>query len=606
MHESIMNAALNQQRWKQANLRLVTKILNEFLYEEMLTTEQTAADDGSIRHQLTISPELGYTFTARRRIFGNWNIDSSSIQRHAAGCASSNLSVHQLITDTYKIIGISGLTLGHLLRELNNTLVADCHIDMHNTCSEKIILLPNHELEGHMHGHPWFVINKGRMGFSYQDYLDYAPEMRQRQKLSWLAVNRQHAQFHAHAGFEYDALIANELSSTDIDRFNAMLAEQQLVPANFYFMPVHDWQWQHQIVTLFAEDIVNKDIVYLGSGSDEYLPTQSVRTFSNASMPDKLQVKLPISIFNTAVYRGLPSERTRLAPQLTTWLKQKYHADPFLQNQCRLVLLGEVATIDYAHRVYNPLPGIPYQYKELLGALWRENIYSCLKEGESALTMAAIIHVDAEEKPLVCALIEKSGLSISDWLAQFFAVTMPPLLHWLYQYGVVFSPHGENTLLILDEQFRPAGLAVKDFIDDVNITKNDFPELSDLPETLQQVLLKADDEYITQFIHTGLFVVLYRYLSDILATYAGYQESCFWRQVQSVIQDYQHTHPELAERFRKFDLLRASFKKLCLNRLRLLSVGYADYADRPKVDTLELMANPVNTEILDTWARQGG
>jgi siderophore synthetase component len=215
--------------------------------------------------------------------------------------------------------------------------------------------------------------------------------------------------------------------------------------------------------------------------------------------------------------------------------------------------------------------------------------------------MASLIHIDQQQLPFICELINKSNLSIQTWLTTFFNVTIPPLLHWLYQYGLVFSPHGENTMLILDSQYRPKGLVIKDFIDDVNLSDRDLPELNDLPLPLKEVLLKVSDQKITQFIHTGLFVVLYRYLSDILQTYADYDEADFWQQVHDVIKSYQESHPELQNRFNQFDLLRASFNKMCLNRIRLLSVGYADYDDRPKVDTIGLMNNPANAQNIAAW-----
>lgn len=597
-----LHQALNKTHWHYANRQLVSKMLCEFLYEEMLTTEISQQEDNQYVHTLVISPSLSYRFSASPRIFGNWRIHTDSVTRYENNEPSPILSVSQFIRDTYALIGIGGLTLGHLLRELNNTLVADCHALslQKNGSSEALLSLPNHELEGFMQGHPWFVINKGRLGFSYADYLRHAPEMQHASALTWIAVHKQQALFNTISHLDYETVINQELSLADRTRFTDKLRAEKLSPHDYYFMPIHDWQWQNQLVTLFSQDMAHQDIIYLGVSEDHYLPTQSVRTFTNQSQGHKYQVKLPLSIFNTAVYRGLPGERTTLAPLLSEWLRQKFSADAFFAEECRLILLGEIASIDYPHRDYRHLEKIPYQYKELLGVIWRENVRTYLKENETAITMASLIHVDAQQKPFVCALVEKSGLSLAEWLKTFFAVTIPPLLHWLYRYGLVFSPHGENTLLIMDN-YRPVGLVIKDFIDDVNLSDRDLPETADLPPPLRDVLLKVSDHQLTQFIHTGLFVVLYRYLSDILATHAHYAEADFWQQVHETILAYQKKYPDLQVRFEQFDLLRPSFNKMCLNRLRLLSVGYADYDDRPKVDTITPMNNPVNADYLHAW-----
>lgn len=600
-----LHQALSPAHWQYANRQLVSKMLCEFLYEEMITTDVSHKNGTIYEHRLIVSPSLSYRFLASPRIFGNWRIDPASVARYENDTLTSTLSVSQFVRDTYALIGIGGLTLGHLLRELNNTLVADCHAlsaQKHHS-SEALLSLANHELEGFMQGHPWFVVNKGRLGFSYIDYLQHAPEMQNAAPLIWIAVNKDRAIFNAISQLDYENLIQQELSDKDKQTFIKKLQTENVSPDHYYFMPVHEWQWKNQLVTLFSQDIVCQDLIYLGASEDAYLPTQSVRTFTNNSQQSKYQVKLPLSIFNTAVYRGLPGDRTQLAPLLSEWLRKKFSEDTFLQQDCRLVLLGEIASIDYPHRDYQHLEKIPYQYKELLGVIWRENVNTYLKENETAITMASLIHVDYQQKPFVNALIEKSGLSLQQWLKEFFTATIPPLLHWLYQYGLVFSPHGENTLLILDK-YRPVGLVIKDFIDDVNLSDRDIPEVADLPVPLRHTLLKVKDHQLTQFIHTGLFVVLYRYLSDILETHSHYPEADFWQQVHDTIRCYQDQHPELQSRFEQFDLLRKSFNKMCLNRLRLLSVGYADYDDRPKVDTITPMNNPVNADFINRWRMQ--
>ena len=80
-----------------------------------------------------------------------------------------------------------------------------------------------------------------------------------------------------------------------------------------------------------------------------------------------------MSILNTLVWRGLPTDRTLAAPRVTEFLTGIVAADPFLGADRRLVLLGEVASLAVPHPDYETLPGAPYQYRELLGCIWRES-----------------------------------------------------------------------------------------------------------------------------------------------------------------------------------------------------------------------------------------
>ena len=54
--------------------------------------------------------------------------------------------------------------------------------------------------------------------------------------------------------------------------------------------------------------------MFLGEGPDDYRPQQSIRTFTNVSRPGELDVKVSLSILNTMVYRGIPTELARVAP----------------------------------------------------------------------------------------------------------------------------------------------------------------------------------------------------------------------------------------------------------------------------------------------------
>ena len=287
-----------------------------------------------------------------------------------------------------------------------------------------------------------------------------------------------------------------------------------------------------------------------------------------------------MSILNTLVWRGLPGERTEAAPRVTEFVRGIRDSDPFLRDECRLILLGEVASLNYDHSLYANLEGVPYQYREMLGAIWRESIQTHTEPGEHPVTLAALLHVDGRGRPFVSAQMGRSGLTAHDWTASLFRAVLPPLLHYLYRYGTVFSPHGENAILMLRDG-APERLAMKDFVDDVNLSDQPLPELSGLPRELSSTLLREPPEMLCQFIVAGLFICHLRYLSDLLEEHHGLPEREFWSLARETILEYQRRFPELEDRYRTFDLLAPDFTRLCLNRNRLVDYGYADDDDRP-------------------------
>lgn len=586
-----METNVKKRHWEIANKRLLAKMIAEFLYEDMISAEKT---DGL--YHLSLDGGTLYRFQAEERIMDSYWIDPDSIQIKTGGEWANAKSAVAFLLELQKEIGIKPFTAAYLIEEYKRTLLADAHIlaSQENQRTESLLEIDYAELEGEMTGHPWITYNKGRIGFSYTDYLQYAPEQKKEVKLDWIAVSKEKGSFHSIEEVNYEDLLKSELGDSLWVTFQKVLHKEGIQPEDYFFMPVHEWQWNHVLVPLFSEELFEKRIVYLGKGEDEYLPQQSIRTFVNMKDKMKYHVKLPMSILNTLVYRGLPSERVVLAPEITQHIQGIRDRDSFLRDTCRVVLPGEIASMNYAHPDYTKLQGAPYQFLEMLGVIWRESIYSFLDEGEQAITLAALLYVGEDGESYALKLAKKAGLNAEEWTKQLFDVLLPPLLHYLYQYGTVFSPHGQNTVVILKDS-KPHRLAVKDFVDDVNISDQPLSELENISAELKNVLRSETPEGLCQFIFTGLFVCHFRYLADILHRSRELDEAVFWNMLRETILSYQAQFPELKERFELFDLLRPSFKKLCLNRNRMIEYGYGDGDDRPHASEFGRVKNPLAT-----------
>jgi siderophore synthetase component len=590
----ILERVLDENIWRTVNRQLLRKILTEFMYEELIDPEPGETVHGWTTYCLPLDQGIEYRFNAQERVFDSYRIDPQSIERRETdGEWTRPDDAVQFLVDAQNHIGIAERTLSHLVCEYNNTLLADAYIYRRGRqeadSPERVIDMDYAEIEGEMEGHPWFTYNKGRVGFSYEDYLQYAPEQKEPQRLSWIAARRDRATYSAIDGLGYDSLLRTELGE-QYDVFIDQLLVNGFDPENYYLFPVHDWQWDHSIVQFFAGDIAENAIVPLGDGPDEYLPQQSIRTLSNITSPEKYHVKLPLRILNTNVYRGLLGEQAETAPKVTEFVKNIRDQDRFLREECDLLLPGEVASMNYDHPTFSQLEDAPYQFHELLGAVWRESCVSLLDRNERPVTLALLMHEDRDGTPVISSFIERSGLSLASWLDELFEALLPPLLHYLYRYGTVFMPHGTNVVLVLEDAV-PKRIAVEDFVDEVAITDRDFPELDDvLSDELRNderfkhhILHQLPPEDLCQHIFGTLFICVLRYVSDLLETRHDFPEERFWKQVRTVVEDYQARFPQLETRFETFDLFKPCFTKLCLNRNRILDYGYDDYSTRPKV-----------------------
>ncbi|MFH8489791.1 IucA/IucC family protein [Streptomyces longisporoflavus] len=571
----------------------------EFAYEEIIAPTPDGPGKGdSESYSLGLDAEDGgcLLFRARRGSYGSWHVDPESLAlAEDDGPTLPFNDPLRFLTRARRTLGIDGATLGHLIRELTVTLSADARLDQTALTAAQLADLDYAELEGHQTGHPWLVLNKGRIGFSASDTARWAPEARRTTRLPWIAVHTDLAAYRGVAGVKTaEDLYVRELTPAIRESFADILRARGLDPQAYLYLPVHPWQWDDVVLPLFAPSVAAGTIVPLTADADLRLPQQSIRTFLNLSRPDRHTVKLPLSVLNTLVWRGLPTERTLAAPAVTAWMHALRDADPFLRDECRVILLGEVASVTVEHPLYEELPEVPYQYKELLGAIWREPITRYLAPDERARTLASLLQTDPQGRAFVAELVERSRLAPETWLRRLFAALLPPLLQFLYRYGTVFSPHGENAIVVFDDKDVPVRLAVKDFVDDVNVSADVLPEHASMPDDVRDVLLTERPDFLTQFIHSGLFVGVFRYLAPLCDEQLGIPESDFWALVRAEILRHQARAPQLRERYEMFDLLTPRIERLCLNRNRLHLDGYRDRPERPHAAVHGSVPNPLH------------
>ncbi|MFP5328132.1 MAG: IucA/IucC family protein, partial [Acidimicrobiia bacterium] len=556
--------------WASAGRALLAKMLAEWSYEDML---HPVSDSEADRWSLEL-PGVSYRFRSRRGAFGSWIIDRSSITRLEGDTATPADDPVRFVLDARSVLGFDGLTTCEVVRELTATQHADTVIAARALPAAATADLSYEELESHQTGHPCMVLNKGRLGFSAGDAARYAPEAAQPFHLLWIAVTPDMARTGGTAQ-AHDVVIDRELDASTRDRFADRLRRSKGAD-DYVWLPVHPFHWDEALATFLAADVATGRVVLLGQSEDRYLPLQSIRTVTNIDRPHRHDIKLPLLIRNTLVWRGLAPTPTEAAPAVSWWLQDRLAGDAFLRDECSMVILGEVASATVRQHVYEAIADAPYRYHELLGAVWRQPVRQFLAPGERARTMASLLHVGADGRALVAELVQRSGLDPSTWLRRFFQSLLPPLLHWLYRYGVAFCPHGENTVLIFDADDVPVRVAVKDLAEDVNLLPEALPEQGQLPPEADAVLLRWGPHDLRHSVVSAVFAGHFRFLAPLVESHLGVPEPQFWRLVRAVVEDHHHRFPELSERIERFGILDPVVERVCLNREQLTGGGFHD------------------------------
>ncbi|SEQ34718.1 Siderophore synthetase component [Streptomyces sp. yr375] len=553
-------AHLSPERWEKANRLLIRKALAEFAHERLLTP---AEEDG--RYVVRSDDGLtSYRFTAVRRALDHWQVAADSITR-TRDDAELPLAALDFFIELKQTLGLSDEILPVYLEEISSTLSGTCYkLTKPQITSAELVRSGFQAIEtGMTEGHPCFVANNGRLGFGVHEYLSYAPETASPVRLVWLAAHRSRAAFTAGVGIEYESFVRAELGEKTVERFDDRLREQGLDPAAYLLIPVHPWQWWNKLTVTFAAEIARGNLVCLGEGDDEYLAQQSIRTFFNSSHPEKHYVKTALSVLNMGFMRGLSAAYMEATPAINDWLAQLIDNDPVLKST-GLSIIRERAAVGYRHLEYEAATDRYSPYRKMLAALWRESPVPTLRDGESLATMASLVHVDHEGRSVAGALVEQSGLAPTEWLRHYLQAYYTPLLHSFYAYDLVFMPHGENTVLVLaDGVVRRA--IYKDIAEEIAV----LDPLAVLPPEVRRIRVEVPEDKKLLSIFTDVFDCFFRFLAADLAAEGILAEDDFWRTVAEVTRAYQDANPELADKFRQYDLFAPEFALSCLNRLQL-------------------------------------
>ena len=147
------------------------------------------------------------------------------------------------------VIGMEPFTLARFIEETNRTLFADACIRHRGRPSSTSLadgLLRERDgafVERSMEGHPWVLVNKGRMGWGAADVQTFAPESGRAFPIEWVAVHTSRATATAVHGTNYDALLAADLGDEE-KGLRGALASRDVDPTAYHFVPVHPWQLQ--------------------------------------------------------------------------------------------------------------------------------------------------------------------------------------------------------------------------------------------------------------------------------------------------------------------------------------------------------------------------
>ena len=593
-HPAQAAAHLTPEVWAQANRRLLRKAIAEYAHELILEPEHLHATAGGFAQYQVRSDDgkVCYQFEAQQLAMRHWFIQPESIRRLVED-AEQPLDALQFIIECRQRLGIRDELLPIYLDEISSTLFGSAFKRMKADAPSSAQLAEATDFQAievaMIEGHPGFVANNGRLGFTSVDYQAYAPEAGSDIRVIWLAVHKDHATPSTLSTLNYAQMLVEELGQDTVDDFTRQVATKGVDPADYHFMPAHPWQWFNKLSIAFAGYVAQRKIICLDYSADHYIAQQSIRTFFNTSDRTKRYVKTSLSILNMGFMRGLSPYYMSGTPAINEFIKELVSKDGFLREN-GFTILQEVAAIGFRNFYYEAAIPVDTPYKKQFSALWRENPLSLLKPGERLMTMAALLHVDKDGHALMPELIRRSGLPALTWVRQYLQVYLTPLLHCFYAYELTFMPHGENLILVMDSHV-PVRAIMKDIAEECAIL--DIKAREWLPERVQRLAVEVPDNFKLLGIFIDVFDGVLRHINHVLMENGCCTEDQFWGAVADCVYDYQDAHPEHAAKYAHYDMFVPEFLHSCLNRLQLgNNVQMVNLAD--PASSLKIAGNLVN------------
>ena len=129
--------------------------------------------------------------------------------------------------------------------------------------------------------------------------------------------------------------------------------------------------------------------------------------------------------------------------------------------------------------------------------------------------------------------VSGSGLGPAAWLRRYLEVYLTPLLHCFYAHDLVFMPHGENVILVLDENGVPVRAMFKDIAEEIAVMDADAP----LPPAVERIRVEIPSALRILSIFTDVFDCFFRFLSAELAADGTLGEKEFWSEVAACVEN---------------------------------------------------------------------
>jgi len=339
-------------------------------------------------------------------------------------------------------------------------------------------------------GHPLHPGAKTKFGIDTGEVIQYSPEWGAAPEVALAAVSKDDCQTTSIDDQTITTLLYQEYGGLQ-SAIEKNLDEKGLKAEEFELIPVHPWQFDHTLHSLYKKEIEQKKVILI---SDFRIPTQSLVSFrSLAPIQNRGQrkhhIKTAVNVQTTSAVRTVSPNSVENGPVLSKILANIQEKENHFAG--RFVVLQERAGVYF--QPINPTMSEDERWtlQANLASILRENPENHVKNEEEIPMAAAALLAESpiSGKPIAVELVEELAAyyGLSDvreaaalFILKYAQASLPGFLTLMVRYGISLEGHMQNSVSV----FRHGEL--------VRILLRDFGGVRILPERLKKQGFQAE------------------------------------------------------------------------------------------------------------------
>ncbi|WP_367780006.1 IucA/IucC family protein [Jeotgalibacillus marinus] len=392
-------------------------------------------------------------------------------------------------------------------------------------------------------GHSLHPGAKTKLGLKVEDVVQYSPEWGATPQVAIVAVSKDYCLTTSVDTHTVTSCLFKEYEGLK-SKVEKTLLDEGVRPTQFELIPVHPWQFDHTIGTLYKEEIEQKKIIPI---SDFCIPTQALVSFRSLAPiqnwgQKKHHIKTAVNVQTTSAVRTVSPNSVENGPSLSKILARIQVKENNFGG--RFVVLQERAGT-YFNPVNQQLTEDErWTQQANLACILRENPENYVNNEKEIPMVAAALLAESpiSGKIIVVELIEELARqyqisnvkeAASLFINKYAQTSLPGFLTLMVRYGISLEGHMQNSVSV----FRKGEL--------VRIILRDFGGVRILPERLEKQGFQAEfypgSSIVTDKVEHMRNIISYSVMQNHFAELItcivrelGIDERLLWKQVVSV------------------------------------------------------------------------